>query len=1108
MCKHLVMRIFVYCIFITLSYLILEGCRSKNSTLFTKLDENETGINFKNVIQEGGALNILKYTYFYNGGGVAIGDINNDGLQDVYFTGNMVKDRLFLNKGNMKFEDISLQSGIAEQGVKTGWCTGVTMVDINEDGNLDIYVSRSADPNPENRKNLLFINNGDLTFIEKAESFGLADPGYSTQASFFDYDKDGDLDVFIINHSLQKYTTGAQENPELRKEKNPFFADKLYRNDSLHFTDVTEQAGIISNLLSFGLGLSVSDINNDGWPDIYVGNDFNEPDYLFINNHNGTFTESLKQCMDQVSQFSMGCDIADYNNDGLSDLVTLDMLAEDNKTQKMHSGSENFDKTQMLVKSGSYYQFSRNMLHKNNGDGTFSETGQLAGISNTDWSWSALFSDFDNDGRKDLFVSNGYVRDYLDFDFLNYLMDENLKAKQDNKEFTLSNYISKMPENEIPNYIFKNKGGGKFLNATSEWGLDQKTVSGGAAYADLDNDGDMDLIVNNINNFAGIFKNNSQKLFKNNYLKISFKGSSKNQWGIGTKVKVYCKDTVFYQEQFPVRGFQSSVDPVLNFGLGDNSIIDSILIIWPDDRMQKINQVKANQLLNIKVQDAAAKMGYGELTAMRKFFVPGSAIIATHSENDFNDFTIQPLLLNYLSRQGPCMAKADINNDGLEDIFIGGSKGFSGQLFIQTKNGSFTNHFQKNIEGDLLSEDVATEFFDADKDGDADLYVASGGYEFSENDPLLQDRLYINDGKGNFSKKDHALPQLLFSKGCVKTADVDGDGDIDIFIGGRVIPGKYPLAPESKLLLNDGKGNFKDATATNAPLIQRIGMVTDAIWLDINNDKLPDLIIVGEWMPVKVFLNENGRLNDASSSYIKFPSAGWWSRIYADDFDGDGDKDLILGNWGLNEQFHASEKEPLSLYHKDFDDNGTIDPIFCYYINGVSYPAASKDDITQQLPLLKKKFLYYHNYASATIDTLFSKPLLKEAGLLKAHELATIYLENRGKNGFIRKVLPEEAQYSPVYAIASLDANGDGKKDLIVGGNNSWARIKFGRFAANHGILLSGDGKGNFTYIPQFKSGFNIRGDIRSMILIKTAQKINLIFGLNNSSIINYTLNQ
>lgn len=1094
------------CTRIFLILFLISACKSNGKKFFSKLSENESGINFKNVIQESVDLNIFKYTYFYNGGGVSIGDINNDGLQDIYFTGNMVKDRLFLNKGNLKFEDISLKSGIAEKGAKLGWCTGVTMVDINNDNKLDIYVCRSADPDPNNRKNLLFINNGDLTFTEKAETYGLADPSFSTQASFFDYDKDGDLDMFLLNHSLQKYTTGAQENTELRKQKNPFFADKLYRNDSLHFTDVSEQAGIISNVLSFGLGLSVSDINNDGWPDIYVSNDFNEPDYLFINNKNGTFTENLKECIDQVSQFSMGCDIADYNNDGFTDIVTLDMLAEDNKTQKIHSGAENFDKTQMLINQGNYYQFSRNMLHKNNGDGTFSETGQLAGISNTDWSWSALFTDFDNDGYKDLFVSNGYVKDYLDLDFLNYLMNENLNAKKGNKEFLLADYFSKMSSIEIPNYIFKNKGDGTFLKATDEWGLNQKTVSSGSAYADLDNDGDMEIVINNINEYAGIFENNSEVLLKHNYIKIALIGSEKNKSGIGTKVKIFCKDTTYYQEQFPVRGFQSSVDPVLNFGLGSHSNIDSILIIWPDDKMQIIKKISANQQITVKASDAHKLFLYNSSFSEINYFIRDSLINANHHENDFNDFTIQPLLPAYLSRQGPCMAKADINNDGLEDIFVGGSKGLAGQVYIQSKDGHFNNTSQKSILKDSLSEDVAAEFFDADNDGDKDLYVASGGYEFSENDSLLQDRLYINNGQGNFLKKDNSLPRYMFSKGCVKAADVDNDGDIDVFVGGRLIPGKYPMTPESRLFFNDGKGNFADVTASNAASIKSVGMVTDAIWMDLNNDKMQDLIITGEWMAIKVYLNYKGKLKDASSSFIKFPSLGWWNRIYADDFDGDGDKDLIIGNWGLNEQFHATEKQPLSIYYKDFDENGSIDPVFCYYINNISYPAVSKDDITQQLPSLKKKFLYYHNYASATIDSIFSIESLNTSGLLYAQELSTIYLENRGSEGFIKKSLPTEAQYSPVYAIASLDANRDNKLDLILAGNNSWARIKFGRFAANHGILLLGDGKGNFTYTSKLKSGLDIRTDIRSMIVINNKTKTNLFFGANNSPIISYIL--
>ena len=1072
------------------------GCVENSSHLFTQLDEKQTGINFQNTLFDGEPLNVLNYTYFYNGGGVAIGDINNDGLPDILFTGNMVRNRLFLNKGNFEFEDITEKSGIAE---KQGWCTGATMVDINGDGKLDIYICRSADVNPQRRKNLLFINNGDLTFTEKAEEYGLADMGYSTQAAFFDYDKDGDLDCFIINHSLQKYTTGAQENPAFRNQRNPDFANKLYRNDNGHFTDVSEQAGITSNVFTFGLGLSISDINNDGWPDIYVSNDFNEPDYLFINNGDGTFTEQLAQRMDQISLYSMGSDAADYNNDGQVDLVTLDMLPEDNKNQKMHSGAENFDKFQYLFNQGFYYQYSRNMLQKNNGDGTFSEIGQLAGISNTDWSWAALFSDFDNDGYKDLFVTNGYVKDYTDMDFLKYTMDKTIQAKQGDRNASLKDYIEKMPGNVVPNYIFQNNGNETFTKQTKEWGFDQNTVSSGAAYVDLDNDGDLDLVVNNTNEFAGIYKNNSETKSKNNYLKIKLQGDTKNESGIGAKVKLFCGKDQFYQESFPVRGFQSSVDPVLNFGIGKHTNIDSVVIIWPNDNLQKMINVKPNQLLKIKLSDAAATWNYDTtIDTSGQYFTTTALTNMMHSENNFNDFTVQPLMPNYLSRQGPCIAVADVNKDGLDDVFFGGAKDQPSQIFIQNANGSFTAKPQPDFIRDAASEDVAAEFFDADGDGDMDLYVAGGGYEFNEKDSTLQGRLYINDGKGNFTKKENAIPKMFISTGCVKAADIDGDGYMDLFVGGRVVPGKYPLSPESKILLNDGKGNFSDATATIATSLQKTGMVTDAVWIDLNHDQYPDLIVVGEWMPIKVFINKKGILTDASHDYIKFESTGWWNRIYAADMDGDGDQDLIIGNCGLNTQFRSNEKEPMTVYYKDFNNNGGIVPIVSYYINGVSYPAASRDDLTDQVPALKKKFLEYKDYAAATIHDLFTGTELKDAGFLKAEMMETIYLENQGDSGFVLHKLPKEAQYSPVYGIASLDVNQDGKMDLLLGGNNSWTRIKFGRYTANHGVLLTGDGNGNFNYVPQHKSGLNIRGNVRSISTVKKKGKEKIIIGLND----------
>ena len=1052
------------------------------------------------MFSDDGALNLDNYMYFYNGGGVAIGDINNDGLQDILFTGNMVSNRLFLNKGNFEFEDITKRSGVAE---KQGWCTGATMADINADGKLDIYICRSADGNPQRRENLLFINNGDLTFAEKAREYGLADPGYSTQSAFFDYDKDGDIDCFIINHSLQKYASGVQEIPELRKMNDPKYACKLYRNDNGHFTDVTDAAGITSNVLTFGLGLAISDINNDGWPDVFVSNDFSEPDYLFINNRNGKFTEQISKCMDETSLFSMGSDAADFNNDGFIDLMTLDMLAEDNKTQKMHSGSENFDKFQYLFSHGFYYQYSRNMLQKNNGDGTFSEIGQLSGVSNTDWSWSALFGDYDNDGNKDLFVSNGYVKDHTNMDFIIYSMNRLERVMNKKTVDPIPEYIKKMPTLQIANYIFKNNGDETFTKKTSDWGMEQLGVSAGAAYADLDNDGDPDLVISTANDYARIYRNNAEAQVKNNYLRVKLKGSAANERGIGSKVKVFCKKQQYYQEQSPVRGFQSSSDPVLNFGVGKNNLIDSVLIIWPNDSFQKIINVKPNQTLTINITDAKEKWVYDTVVNSKQSHLLQTGLPEVlHSENAFNDFTLQRLLPNYLSRQGPCIEVADINKDGLEDFFIGGAKDQASQIFLQNGNGTFTLKPQASLLNDAKSEDVAAIFFDADNDGDKDLYVASGGYEFNENDSAFQDRLYINDGKGNFSRKENALPRMLASKGCVKAADIDNDGDMDLFVGGRVVPGKYPTAPRSYILINDGKGIFTDATATICKALEQPGMITDAAFSDLNNDKQPDLIVVGEWMPVKIFINEKGKLTDASSQYIHFANTGWWNRIKAEDMDGDGDQDLIIGNFGLNTQFRVDEKEPMTIYYKDFDNNGSLDPVLCYYIGGVSYPANSRDDLADQLPGLKKKFLEYKRYAVATIKDIFPPEELKDAGILIAETMQTVYLENLGSKGFSQHTLPLPAQYSPVYGIVTEDINGDGKKDILLAGNNTWTRIKFGRYSANHGVLLLGNGKGGFTYATQTESGLNIRGNIRSLQKIKIGKSQNIIAGINDGNAI------
>lgn len=1077
---------------------LFNGCNRKADTLFTLLPSGETGIDFKNVLKENADANVLNYAYFYNGGGVAIGDINNDGLPDILFTGNMVPNRLYLNKGNLKFEDITEKSGIAS---RQGWCTGATLVDINGDGKLDIYICRSADSDPVKRRNLLFINNGDLTFTEEAEKYGLADEGYSTQAVFFDYDKDGDLDMFLVNHSLQHYASGDYENTSLRKEQNPAFANKLFRNDQGHFTDVSHEAGITSNVLTFGLGVSVSDFNNDGWPDIYVTNDFNEPDYLFINQGNGTFKEDLRNRMDQVSLYSMGCDAADFNNDGNTDLLTLDMLPEDNWSQKMHTGSENFDKFQMLFSQGVFPQYSRNMLHRNNGDGTFSEMAQYAGVSNTDWSWSALFADFDNDGQKDLFISNGYAKDNTNMDFMRYRIDQQMRARGGgNTKEIIQDLIEKMPSVEIPNYIFRNNGNGSFSKKTDEWGFGKISASSGAAYADLNNDGALDLVISNINEEAFIYKNNlNEQNPANHYLKISLHGNDQNVNGIGAKVKLFAGGHLFYQEEQPVRGFQSSVDPVLCFGLGKSSLLDSIIVEWPDGKTDRLTGIEVNRLLEIR-EGSFPFLKPPDRPSGHQLFSAAPAIPFLHRENHFNDFTIQPLLPNYLSRQGPCMARADVNKDGLEDIFIGGAKGQPGKIFLQTRDGRFMPATEPAIAADSLSEDVACLFFDANGDGAPDLYVASGGYEFDAQDSLLQDRLYLNDGSGHFSKSAADLPVMHFSKGCVLAADIDHDGDQDLFVGGRLVPGQYPLAPPSVILLNDGKGHFTNATTSVAPQLTQVGMVTGAAWVDLNHDDYPDLVLAGEWMPIRIFINEKGKLADHSADYIHFPSTGWWNSILAGDFDGDGNTDLIIGNQGLNNPFHASEKEPVTVCYKDFRGDGRQDPILCYFINGISYPIYSKDDLVDQFPWLKKKFLTYESYAKATIRDLFSADQLKDACVLKAELMETVYLHNNGHGGFEKFPLPEEVQWSPVYAMADPDMNRDGKPDLVLAGNNTWTRIKFGRYRANHGVVLLNDGKGHFTYLNQRSSGLNIRGDVRSILNLSGPKGTTLVLGLNDDS--------
>ena len=1084
----------------------LMACEDKPDTLFEAMSPGRTGVTFKNLLRETEAFHVLEYGYFYNGGGVAIGDVNNDGLPDIYFTGNLVGSRLYLNKGNWRFEEVAEKAGIFAEGL---WNTGVTMADVNGDGWLDIYVCRSAATHPMRRENLLFINDGpkaedgQVHFTEMGVILGVADQGYSTQAVFFDYDRDGDLDLYVLNHSVQDYAGFSRLMPEDREKKNKFYGDKLYRNELIPapgippgsaFTDVTDSSGILTNVLGFGLGVAVADVNRDGWPDIYVSNDYNEHDYLYINQQDGTFSEQSAAYLGHVSLFSMGSDIADINNDGLPDIYTLDMLPEDHYRQKMTSGPDHYDKYQRLIQTGFHHQTMRNMLQLNLGNGAFAEIGQLAGISNTDWSWAALFADFDLDGWKDLFVSNGYERDYTNMDFLTYAANEKIKLDKLKKEVAVAQLLAEMPAIRVPNYIYKNNGDLSFTKMTEAWGLNQILQSNGAAYADLDGDGDLDLVVNNINEPASLYQNHADKLTGHHYLRIQLRGAGKNTAGIGAEVCLIRDQQQNCQTLMPTRGYQSSVEPVLSFGLGMDTVVSRIEIRWPDGGWQSLGPVRADQLLVID-QDTRAQPA-PTVQDVPPFFVESAQRPEfTHTENEFSDFDRQPLVPSLLSTQGPRFAQGDINGDGLEDLFIGGAKGQAGALLLQNRAGEFVTTTQPDLAADAASEDLGAVLFDADGDGDLDLYVVSGGSDFDENDPVLQDRLYLNDGRGRFTKATNHLPPMLSSGSCVAVADMDGDGDLDLFVGGRVVPGKYPRAPQSYLLENDGAGKFSDVTPARAPGLQHIGMVSAAVWAQLDEDALPDLLLVGEWMPITLWYSGSGALREIPES------TGWWNTVAAADIDRDGDMDFLIGNLGLNAQIRVSPQEPARMYTRDFDNNGTADPIMTYFLGGASYPMPSRDDLLKQLPHLKGKYVKYEDYASQRIEDVFSAAELAGADLLEAVQFSSIYLENTGKGQFAVHRLPVEAQVAPVYAIALEDVNQDGHLDAVLAGNLSGTRVKFGRYDANYGVLLLGDGKGHFRAMSQMESGLRIRGDVRDVAVFRQSDgRQRWLFARNNQA--------
>jgi hypothetical protein len=1071
--------------------------------LFEKIPLKKSGIDFKNVISENEEHNALTYENLYNGGGVAVGDINNDGLEDIFFISNMGLNKLYLNLGDLRFKDITESAGTAG---REGWKSGVTMADINGDGLLDIYVCYSGKASSDKRRNELYINKGNLKFEEKAKAWGIDDPSYSTVGAFFDYDHDGDLDLFLLATNVK--VIRGMELDKARKDNDIFAGDKLYRNDGDHFTDATARSGIISNALGYGLGVAISDINKDGWPDIYVTNDYIEPDYLYINNGNGTFTNKLEEHVQHISLSAMGCEINDFNNDTWPDIFTADMLPADNARQKLLYVAENYMEYALMVMQGFYHATQRNMLQLNNGNETFSEIGQLAGISNTDWSWAPLFADYDNDGWKDFSITNGYFKDYTNLDFLKYKRDyyaQQARAREKPDTFKLAGMMKSTP---LHNYIFKNSKDLTFSDKSLEWGFDDNGFSNGAAYADLDNDGDLDIVISNQNEPATLYRNMLRETSpaSSNYLDIQLKGSGKNLNALCSKVYVYSKLGVQYMEEMPTRGYQSCVSARLHFGLGSTAGADSVMIVWPLGKVSMLKNLKANQLIVIN-EESAVKKEIKQVPS-QKIFTPVETLIPyEHAEYGSNDFQRQPLLRTMLSNVGPVMAAADVNSDGLTDIYVGGAKENPGKLYIQTAAGTFTPSVYFTFREDIACTDGDALFFDADKDGDMDLYIASGGYnDYQKNDKSLQDRLYLNNGSGRFTRLAGALPQMLNSKSCVRSADYDKDGTPELFVGGRVMPGEYPLPQQSFILDSDKPGHYKNVTSSVLPELASTGMVTDAAWADLNRDSWPDLIITGEFMPIRVFLNENGKIfREATKTWFDVADGGLWNRIAVADFDGDGNMDIIAGNFGTNSQLKCSPSEPLELTYKDFDNNGSIDPILTYFVQGKSYPFAGHDEIINQIGVLKRKFPDYASYSTATLNDIFTPGDLKGAVVLSATELRTVFYKNTGSR-FEKHLLPVEAQFSPVYAIETIDYNKDGNLDFILAGNQSANCVKLGVIDASYGQLFEGDGKGNFRYIPQLLSGLSITGDVKSLKVITVKGRRYLFAGINNYGVVTYRM--
>ena len=1085
--------------------LIFSNCSKENSTnenaLFSKLDASNTGINFVNEVKNGADMNIFKYRNFYNGGGVAIGDVNNDGLSDVFFTSNLGANKLYLNKGNFKFEDISKKAGV--EGNKS-WSTGVVMVDINGDGLLDIYVCSAGNNINSIRKSQLFINNGNLTFTDKAEQYNLADTGITTHAAFFDYDKDGDLDCYILNNSFIPVSSLNYSNKRELRDKDWDVADilkgggdKLLRNDNGKFIDVSKEAGIYGSLIGFGLGVTVGDVNGDLYPDIYISNDFYERDYLYINNKNGTFTEQIQGWASHISQSSMGADMADINNDGKADIFVTDMLPEHDERLKTTTNFENYDLYLRKINLDFFNQYMQNTLQLNNGNNQFLEIANYAGVSKTDWSWGALLFDMDNDGYKDIYVCNGIYHDLTNQDFVDFFANEFMqKMIVTGKKEQIETVINKMPSTPIPNYAFKNNKNLTFTNEAQNWGLDTPSFSNGAAYGDLDNDGDLDLIVNNVNMEAFVYKNNSEKNKENHFVKVKLKGDNQNRFGVGSVVQLFSGKEILRQELIPSRGFQSSIDYVMTFGIGTKKL-DSLQVIWPNGKFQTIKKIKNNCTLNLNIVDAKSSF-VPKTDKSKSLLSEKKSQFLAHKENDYIDFDYEGLISKELSQEGPSLAIGDINGDGNDDVFIGGAKGQGGKIYLNNGNDNYTITNQKDLDNDANYEDTAASFFDADGDGDQDLLVGSGGNE-KVDQANYKNRLYLNNGKGIFTKSKSNIPTTNNNVSVIATNDFDNDGDIDVFIGSRSVPGVYGIDPKQLLLENDGKGNFTNVTDKKAFKLNEVGMITDAVWEDIDNDGKKDLIIVGDWMAPRIFKNTGRRLADYKSNLSEYK--GFWNAISCVDLNNDGKKDLVLGNKGTNMSYKASSTNPMRLFINDFDNNGTIEQIATRSIDNKDIPIHLKQELAKQIPSIKKKNLSYADYSKKSFQELFAQDVVDNSIQKTVTIQESVIAINKGNGKFDVKVLPKEVQFSCVNTICVIDVNKDGVLDLILGGNQYEFKPQFSRLDTNYGSVLLGSRNGTFSWLPYNKSGFFIKGEVKHVKAIKNKNNtISIIAVVNDNT--------